>query len=773
MASLLVAIGLFFGLQTPTIENLHFERGLAGWDIATFGARPTVVVEPTAGHDRDPALKISSVEPSDAAVGRDIPVRPGALYRLGAWVKTEAIDPRDAPVFGAIQVQQAGGRGVVASGPSRRGTTDRNRVTVEFLAPISGMARIAIFLAGWGRGTGAIWVSGVSLAECNLDQAPITVTNRPLNPGKIDPGQYGQFIEYLCNLVPGMWAEKLYDGSFEGLSPYKFVFLKETDFKERPWVPSGAVNRSEVTQDREHPVSGDCCERISVPAGAPCVAGIKQSGIAVQQGVDCDFSCWTRAKGFDGKTTVTLRDEAGIVDQIAIAAGPEWSKQRAALHIRRSSIDATLSIEFDGPGTLWLDNASLMPRNNLGGWRPDVVRALTELKPGVIRVGGSVMDDINLGDFEWKDTVGDVDRRKPFRAWGGLQPVGPGLEEVVQLIQRVGAEPLICVRVTNRTPADAAEEIQYFNGSAATPMGALRAKNGHPQPYRIRYWQIGNERAGAEYDRRLPEFCAAMRAADPTIKLLSSFPTEGAAKAGGDQLDFLCPHHYGCNDLPSMKSDFDNIRSLIARYGHGRDIRVAVTEWNTTAGDAGPARAMLWTLQNAIDCARYQNLLHRQCDLVSIANRSNLTNSFCSGIIQTDSRRMFLTPTYYAQRLYSTLGGRVPLALESATATDLAPDISATLSEEGKTLTLFAVNSSVTDISRTLDLTQLHPKLGTAEVWTLADGKDSGMPDAANSFDEPNRIDVRRSTMSVRSARPTFRFPRLSIVAIRISVATP
>ena len=61
---------------------------------------------------------------------------------------------------------------------------------------------------------------------------------------RINPYQYGQFIEYLCTMVPAMWAEKLFDGSFEGLSPYKVAYLKETDFRERPWYPSGATNRA-------------------------------------------------------------------------------------------------------------------------------------------------------------------------------------------------------------------------------------------------------------------------------------------------------------------------------------------------------------------------------------------------------------------------------------------------------------------------------------------------------------------------------------------------
>src|SRR4030042_558201 len=87
-------------------------------------------------------------------------------------------------------------------------------------------------------------------------------------------------------------------------------------------------------------------------------------------------------------------------------------------------------------------------------------------------------------------------------------------------------------------------------------------------------------------------------------------------------------------------------RPRAREYAPGRNLKIAVTEWNTTAGDWGLGRAMLWTLDNALACSRYHNLLHRYADLVEIANRSNLTNSFCSGIIQTNNFRLYKTPTY-------------------------------------------------------------------------------------------------------------------------------
>src|SRR5262245_10200255 len=86
-------------------------------------------------------------------------------------------------------------------------------------------------------------------ARREADVPAVKITREPLCPGDISPLQYGQFVEYLCNLVPGMWAEKLFDGGFEDSSQYKFAFLKETDFREKPWYPSGAVNRASFSLD--------------------------------------------------------------------------------------------------------------------------------------------------------------------------------------------------------------------------------------------------------------------------------------------------------------------------------------------------------------------------------------------------------------------------------------------------------------------------------------------------------------------------------------------
>ena len=600
-----------------------------------------------------------------------------------------------------------------------------------------------------------------------VDSGIIASGSQPaLVNAEISPYQYGQFIEYLCDLVPGMWAEKLYDGSFEGLSPYKVAFRRQTDFKERPWYPTGAVNRAEYTLDRQDPISGQVSQRIRVAGGAPCTVGIAQDGIALERGKACRFSCYLRQEGIQGAVHVSMHHEEKQLAACDFQPNRARQKFHARLTSTETTTNATLTITFRGPGTLWLDNASLMPEDTVGGWRSDVVAALRALKPGVIRFGGSALDDPNLGEFEWRDTIGNPDRRPPFRAWGGLQPTGPGLEEIVQLCRAVGAEPILCVRFEKRTPKDAAQQVEYLNGAADTAMGRVRAQNGHPEPYRVKFWQIGNERAGSAYEDRLAAFARAMRQVDPTIKLLSSYPSVGVLSQAGAVLDYVCPHHYKIAYLVGAERDLLAVRDLIHRYAPGRSIRIVVTEWNTTGSDWGLRRARLWTLENALACARYHNLLHRHCDLVEIANRSNLTTSFCSGILQTDKHRLYKTPTYYVKQLYATWAGIRPLKIESELPLQVGLDLSATLTRDGNAVVLFAVNDTLEDITRSLDFSPLGTTGQDMTIRTLTDRQRAGEPDVINSFTEPERVSPQTAVLTGGRSRFDYRFPALSLTVL-------
>jgi alpha-N-arabinofuranosidase len=307
--------------------------------------------------------------------------------------------------------------------------------------------------------------------------------------------------------------------------------------------------------------------------------------------------------------------------------------------------------------------------------------------------------------------------------------------------------------------------VEYFNGAPETRMGALRARNGHREPYRIRYWQVGNERQSREYDEQVASFCAAMKTVDPNIRILASFPTAGALRNAGEYLDYVCPHHYTPN-LAECESSLESVRRLIRENAPGRDIKVAVTEWNTTAGDWGPRRAMLMTLANGLTCARYQNLLHRNCDAVEIANRSNLINSFGSGFLQVDHHRLYKTPAHYAQWLYANLAGNQPLKIDSESPAAMGLDLSATWDTSNRTMVLFVVNDSVETVTRRLDFSAFGKGSERLRVWTLTDREHAGEPDVRNSFGDPERVGINTSTWRTRNGKIEYRFPALSLTVL-------
>jgi alpha-N-arabinofuranosidase len=450
------------------------------------------------------------------------------------------------------------------------------------------------------------------------------------------------------------------------------------------------------------------------------------------------------------------------------AASTEWQGASVTLRAERSSSNATLTIEFEGPGALWLDRVYLIGADAvLGIWRQDVVKALQDLNPGVIRFGGSTLEV-----FEWDKCLGHWDKRAPYvtQPWGGLDPNFIGVEEFVQLTRHVGAEPLICVRWTGKTPKDAEAEVEYFNGGPETYWGKVRAQNGHPEPYRIKYWQIGNEIGGQEYDASVKAFAVAMKQADASIKILSSFPSADTLRLGGGYLDYLCPHHYDAGDLVSEERSFENLQDQISRYSGGRDVRVAVTEWNTTAGEMGLTRGILLTLGNALSCSRYQNLMHRYSGLVEIAIRSNLSDSFGSGIIQPGAGWLYQSPTYHSQWLYQRAAGTFPLRIERSggVAAHLRePDVSATLSGDGETLRIFSVNSTSKPRRTRISLTGL-PGVSGGKWFVLGDREHAGDSEAMNSHDDPGRVAILSGETKMRGPEFEYVFEPFTVTLLEL-----
>ena len=141
-------------LANAGFESLQVHEN---WSLHVYGAQPEVSLDQTTRHEGKQSLRVAATELSDTAFGQELQLTPGRWYRLTGWIRTENLDPHGAPVFGTFQIQQPGGRGIVATGQNHGGTSDWTCETIYFTPPGDGLTRIAVFFVGYGKGTGTAW----------------------------------------------------------------------------------------------------------------------------------------------------------------------------------------------------------------------------------------------------------------------------------------------------------------------------------------------------------------------------------------------------------------------------------------------------------------------------------------------------------------------------------------------------------------------------------------------------------------------------------------
>jgi serine/threonine protein kinase/formylglycine-generating enzyme required for sulfatase activity len=160
-------------VEAPHLRNGGFEDGLLGWEIHVYGAYPRPEPDAHVRHGGKQSLQIMANELTDTALGQEVTLTPGQWYRFRGWVKTQALVPQDATAYGTFQIQRPGGQsGAIAIGANHRGDTDWTEITLHFEAPPDGRVRVAVFLMGFGKGTGTAWFDDLSLVPVNGSGRP-------------------------------------------------------------------------------------------------------------------------------------------------------------------------------------------------------------------------------------------------------------------------------------------------------------------------------------------------------------------------------------------------------------------------------------------------------------------------------------------------------------------------------------------------------------------------------------------------------------------------
>ncbi|HEY3626627.1 MAG TPA: alpha-N-arabinofuranosidase [Terracidiphilus sp.] len=345
---------------------------------------------------------------------------------------------------------------------------------------------------------------------------------------------FGMFIEHIGKTMYGpLWAEMLDDRKFyfpissrqdeppprrQGGGPGRMPLQK--------WRPVGPDEV--VVMDKERPFVGQQSPRIQLDAATP--HGIRQSGLAFVKGRQYVGHIWLR--GTPGsKVKVALvwatgENQRQTVNIPAVTAA--YVKYPLHFTAPADAGDASIEIIATGSGNFHVGAVSLMPSDNIDGYRPDTIAALQQIKSGFWRFGGNY-----TSNYDWYHAIGDRDKRPPDWdfAWSQMQTNDLGLDEFADLCKLIGVEPYISVNAGLGDAHSAAQEVEYMNGAAATPMGALRARNGHAAPYHVKFWNIGNEPWGSWQIGRTDlkyfmikhnEFAKEMRKVDPSILLIAS-----------------------------------------------------------------------------------------------------------------------------------------------------------------------------------------------------------------------------------------------------------
>jgi len=341
---------------------------------------------------------------------------------------------------------------------------------------------------------------------------------------------------------------------------------------------------------------------------------------------------------------------------------------------------ARLEISGEGTGKLYLDMVSLIPDKTWKshGLRVDLAEAIDALHPKFLRFPGGCW--VEGEDFEhmyhWKNTIGNIDSRiSLWNIWGYNATHGLGYHEYLQMAEDLGAEPLFCINAgvshketvsTDRIGPwiqDALDAIEYANGPVTSVWGSIRAKNGHPAPFNLKYLEIGNENFGKEYFANYELIAKAILAKYPDMKLIANdwsggHPTE--PKPG-----LIDEHYYNNPDwfvLNATKYDsYDR-----------KGPKIFIGEYAVTSGSGKG------NLRGAIGEAAWMTGMERNSDIVEMGAYAPL---FCNAnhkrwpinLINFDSYRWYGLPSYYVQSMFANNQGTVtlPVTVEGGPAVEL------------------------------------------------------------------------------------------------------
>ncbi|HUB78871.1 MAG TPA: alpha-L-arabinofuranosidase C-terminal domain-containing protein [Bryobacteraceae bacterium] len=623
-------------------------------------------------------------------------------------------------------------------------------------------------------------VAASLLAACAVAQeAPAVLRIQGDKPAaKVSPTLYGLMTEEInFSYEGGLYAELIQNNTFRGdWSGVLHWYLVEKgnanakmadDHQSGPSEALKTSLRLEVSQADEHN-----------PAG---VLNDGYWGIPVRPNTTYHGSLYARTDSASPSplTVELVNDDTGDADATATVPGigTSWAQHVFTLKTAAAVVSTHHHLEIltTHPGTLWLQLVSLFPptyHNRTNGFRTDLMEKLAAMHPAFLRFpGGNYLEGDHIKDrFEWKKTIGPLaDRPGHPSPWGYFSTDGMGLLEFLDWCEDLKMEPVLAVYAgyslaqehVDPGPAlepyvnDALDELEYVSGSAATKWGAVRASNGHPEPFRLHYVEIGNEdqfdRSGS-YEGRYAQFYKAIKAKYPDLELIATEPIKNMRP------DVIDDHYYR-----RAKEFFEDAGHYDKTDRSGP--KIFVGEWATREGTPTP------NFGAALGDAAWMTGMERNSDIVVMASYAPLLvnvnpkgTQWESDLIGYDALRSYGSPSYYAQVMFGSYLGDVTLdaKLDSA-----VPKLfySVTRNTAKKQIYVKLVNAS--SVPKAIDIDLAGAKLaGNAKLVSLS-AKDT---QTTNTIDQPTRIIPAESTIRTDGDKLHHSMPGYSIQVIALNL---
>ena len=623
---------------------------------------------------------------------------------------------------------------------------------------------------------------------------------------KIQPTMYGVFFEDINFAADGgLYAEMIKNRSFEFEAPLMGWEQPNSD-KHSFNTTSGIATTIKALENKTNP--SFCRVLINDYKGFSMInEGFRGMGIKK----DAKYNLSLKAANHNGaikKIIIQFIDKNKKVlgETTIVPTSNEWKGYTAQFTATQTEAKAQLKITFEGNGTIDLDMISLFPedtwRNRKNGMRKDIVQLLYDMKPGFLRFpGGCIVEGRTLAQrYQWKKTVGDVDKRETLvNRWNTefshkpapdyFQTFGLGFFEYFQLSEDLGAQPLpilscgmacqfntgelVPMEELDPYVQDALDLIEFANGGTETPWGRVRSEMGHPKPFNLKYIGVGNEQWGPDYIERYKVFEKAIKAKYPKMIIVSGsgpFPE-------GDYFE------YGMQELKKLNAEIVDehyykspqwFRENATRYDSydRKGPKIFAGEYAAqSVAIASPDNRNNW--ECAFSEAAFMTGLERNAEVVNLTSYAPLMAheeawQWTPDLLWFNNLEAYGSANYYVQKLFATNRGTDLIAITKDGKAVTGQNnlfASAVKDVNSKEVIVKLVNTAATAqaVNVALKGTKLQAK-GTIITLTSANLQDE------NSFANPKKISPIENVFNLNGDKAQTSLPPYSVTVLKLKM---